>query len=313
MDIRQFRNMLAVMEAGSLNRAAHQLGISQPALTKSIQRLEAQLNVPLFTRESRGMSPTIYAESLRPYAQAACVGMAQSVNEIEALKSGSSGVITLAGPPVIAQALFPQALIRLVRERPNLQVRVVVEVDDLYASLLAGRYDMLAATISRMPPEFGLQQRVLFEDPLVLATRPNHPLTRLRKVTLRELQSQRWIFPAAENLHRRRLEHAFAAAHLPLPRATIECRSPELIKSMVQQSDYVGLIPKLAIQSEVSEGKLGAIEIDSPFMIRTIGLIWRDHHSLSPAARALMDAIESICRERGYAGAESPSVPPRER
>ena len=86
MDIRHLRNMLAVIEEGSIGKAAQRLNISQPALTKSIHRLEEHLGVRLFDREARGMKPTFYAESLKGYAKAACVGMAEAESQIASLR-----------------------------------------------------------------------------------------------------------------------------------------------------------------------------------------------------------------------------------
>ena len=88
MNIRQFKALLAVIETGSLNKAAQQLRVSQPALTKSIQRLEAQLGVRLFARGRSGMRPTPYAEMLRSYAEAATSGLGQVRAKIDAVKSG---------------------------------------------------------------------------------------------------------------------------------------------------------------------------------------------------------------------------------
>src|SRR6266550_6342289 len=107
MDIRHLRDMLAVMEEGSLGKAAQRLNISQPALSKSIQRLEEHLGVRLFERETRGMKPTFYADSLRGYAKAACVGMAEAESQIAALRNGTEGIITVAGPPLIVTELLP--------------------------------------------------------------------------------------------------------------------------------------------------------------------------------------------------------------
>ncbi len=106
MDLRNLRNMIAVLETGSLGKAAERLHISQPALTKSIQRLEQELGVRLFEREPRGMRPTLYAESLRGYAKATSVGMAQAIAHINALKNGTEGMITVAAPSIIASTLF---------------------------------------------------------------------------------------------------------------------------------------------------------------------------------------------------------------
>ena len=96
MDLRQFRNVIAVIETGSLGKAAELLHISQPALTKSIQRLEERLGVPLFYRDARGMRPTLYGDAFRAHAQAISIGVSQAVQEIEALKAGSEGIIKIA-------------------------------------------------------------------------------------------------------------------------------------------------------------------------------------------------------------------------
>src|SRR6267154_2326798 len=147
MDLRHLRNMLAVMEEGSLGKAAQRLNISQPALTKSIQRLEEELGVRLFDREARGMKPTFYAESLRGYAKAACIGMAEAESQIAALRNGTEGTITVAGPALMMTELLPAVLVRLSQERPNLQVRVVAQNKELFSELLEGKFSLVVAML----------------------------------------------------------------------------------------------------------------------------------------------------------------------
>ena len=90
MNLHQLKALLAVIETGSLNKAAQQLHVSQPALTKSIQRLEAQVGVRLFARNRSGMRPTPYAEMLRSYAEAVTSGLSQVQAKIDAAKGGQS-------------------------------------------------------------------------------------------------------------------------------------------------------------------------------------------------------------------------------
>jgi DNA-binding transcriptional LysR family regulator len=104
MDVRHLRNMLAVIEEGSLGKATRHLNISQPALTKSIQRLEEHLGVRLFDREARGMKPTFYAESLKGYAKAACIGMAEAESQIAALRDGTENLCRRA---TVSARVFP--------------------------------------------------------------------------------------------------------------------------------------------------------------------------------------------------------------
>jgi DNA-binding transcriptional LysR family regulator len=305
MDLRHLRNMLSVMEEGSLGKAAEKLHISQPALTKSIQRLEEQLGVKLFERKARGMESTSYAESLRAYAQSACVGMTQAVKEINALKNGTEGVITVAGPPMIASDLLPDVVVRLAAERPNLQLRIVSQNQELFTSLLAGEFTLVVAMLYNEMPKIGLTKRWLFDDRLVLVMRPGHPASKLKKIKPQDLLGYKWAFSDNDTWHRRRLELYFEQFGLGMPRASVESREPAILKSIIMKSDHVGVLAKIGVEREIAEGTLTAIEIDSPFMMRPIGIVRRENDMPSPAVNAFIRILEAVCRERGYAIAPS--------
>lgn len=292
--------MLAVMEEGSLGKAAEKLHISQPALTKSIQRLEDQLGVKLFERKARGMEATSYAESLSAYAQSACVGMSQAIKEIKALKSGTEGVITVAGPPLIASELMPEVLMRLAAERPNLQLRIVSQNQELFTSLLNGKFNVVVAMLYNEMPRVGLTKRWLFDDKLVLVMRPDHPAAKLKKIKPQDLMSYKWAFPEGDTWHRRRLELFFEQYGMGMPRASIESREPTILRSIIVNSDHIGVIARLGVERELREGLLTAVEFDSPFMMRPIGVVRRENDMPSPAVNALIRILETVCQERGY-------------
>ena len=305
MDIRNLRSILAVMETGSLTAAAIQLGISQPALTKSIQRLEAQLGAPLFTREPKGMRATVYGESLREFARSTCVGMAETIKEIEALKNGTRGYVTIGGPPLIAQHLFPEIIVRTTKAYPNLRIRIVEQIDDLFSSLLDGKFDLLAATLTSEGQQSGLNHMWMLDDHLVIVARPGHAVTKLKSPRARDLTSFNWIFSSIGNLHRNRLERFFESENVPLPKAVAETSAPEMVRSIVVQTDCIALMAKMGAQADLDAGILEHVEIESPFMLRSISMLWRSTHPLSPAASRVMDIVKVICRERGYAQLKS--------
>lgn len=300
MDLRHLRNMLAVMEEGSLGKAADKLHISQPALTKSIQRLEEQLGVKLFERKARGMEATSYAESLSAYAQSACVGMTEAIKEIKALKNGTEGVITVAGPPMIASELLPDVAVRLAAERPNLQLRIVSQNQELFTDLLAGKFTLVVAMLYNEMPKLGLTKRWLFDDRLVLVMRPDHPAAKLKKLKPQDLLSYTWAFSDNDTWHRRRLELYFEQFGLGMPRASIESREPAILKSVIMKSDHVGVLARIGVEREIEQGLLKAVEIDSPFMMRPIGIVRRENDLPSPAVNAFVRILETVCRERGY-------------
>jgi DNA-binding transcriptional LysR family regulator len=301
MDIRHLRDMLAVMEEGSLGKAAQRLHISQPALTKSIQRLEEQLGVRLFDREARGMKPTFYADSLRGYAKAACIGMAEAESQIASLRNGTEGVITVAGPPLIVTEFLPQVLVRLSEERPKLQVRVVGQNKELFTDLLEGHFNLVVAMLYDELPKQGLSKQWLFDDRLVLVMRPDHPLARRRKVKPSDLIDHKWVVGDSDTWSQHRLRLYFEQAGLTLPRARFESRNPEVLKSIIMISDHIGMIARLGVEKELANGLLKAIEIDSPFLLRPIGIVRRESDPISPAVKSFIRIIEEVSKTRGRA------------
>ena len=295
MDLRHLRNMLAVIEEGSLGKAAQRLNISQPALTKSIQRLEEHLGVKLFERVSRGMKPTFYAESLQGYAKAACVGMAEAQSRIASLRNGTEGLITVAAPPQIATALLPQLLVRLARERPKLQVRIVSQNKDLFIDLLDGHFDVVVAMMYNEFPSEGLDREWLFDDKLVLVMRAGHPLAEQTDLRPEDLLDEDWVFADSNTWKQHRLRLYFEQAGLPVPVGKMECRDPAVLKAVVASSDYLSVIAKLGVEREVKQGVLHAIDIPSPLMQRPIGIVRRTGEPMSPAIKSFVQIAHELC------------------
>jgi LysR family transcriptional regulator of gallate degradation len=298
MDVRHLRNLLAVIEEGSLGRAAQRLNISQPALTKSVKRLEEQLGIPLFDRDSRGMKPTFFAESLKGYAKAACIGVAEAEKQIEALRKGTEGTITIAGPPVIMTELLPEVLMRIALERPKLQVRVLSQNKGLFTELLDGKSSLVIAMLYNEIPKQGLATQWLFDDRLVLAMRPDHPLGKRRKIKPGDLLNQKWVFSENDNWSQRRLKLYFEQDGLTLPRAQVETRDPAVTKSLIMISDHIAMLARLGIEGEISRGLLKCLEIDSPLMLRPIGIVRRENEPILPAIDFVIHIIEDVCARR---------------
>lgn len=291
MDAKHLRNVIAVLEMGSLGRAASSLNVSQPALTKSIQRLEEQLGVPLFTRDSKGMRATIYGEALRPHAHGILASTAQAAREIETMRAGARGTVSIAAGPLVTSEILSTATINLMREHPLIHVKIHTAIGDQMQGLLTGRFDFILAQLPLGPGVTGTEQRALFNDRIAVVARPGHSLAKRSRVLLRDLLQAKWILPEAGHSHRARLARVFEAKNLSMPEPDIECSSTEFIKSVVSRSDHLGLIAQMGI-NKASETKVVEIAIDSPFMGRPIGIVWRQNQVLSSSSRLLMASIE---------------------
>ena len=296
MNIQHLKALLAVIETGSLNKAAQQLRVSQPALTKAIQRLEAEVGVRLFTRNRLGMRPTPYAETFRPYAEAVTSGLTQTLAKIETSKGGERPSLRVAGAPHTAAVLFPKAMVKLKQQVPNLQMQVVSPRRDLIEGLIDGEYELVVTALDERMGAMKLNRHFLFNDRLVIATRPQHPLSRVRKITPDVLQGLQWIYSGEPTWHRRRLEVYFQEAGITTPPASIECRAPAVQKAIIACSDHVGLVTRMGVLSDVAAGTLKTFEIDSPLMARPIGFLWKQDTTLSTSAKQFVRAVERVCR-----------------
>jgi DNA-binding transcriptional LysR family regulator len=299
MDLRQLRVLLAVIEKGSLGRAAEWLNTSQPAVTKTIQRLEAELDVALFDRDARGMRPTQFAECLATHARSISIGVSQAIDDVKSLKGGAKGIVTIGSPPLIAMEILPSVVVGLAKEHPGLRVRIITASDAVSDRILAGEFDFGLDLLGTTTADSGLMERNLFNDRLVLIARQGHRITRLTAPTPQDLQSFEWILPLPGNRHRRRLVQLFELAGLTPPNAAIECSTTALIKAIVSQTDYIGIVAKIALHpdTDAADRKFKVIEIDSPSMLRPVGLVWRQSQVLTPAIRLAMHAIEECCRK----------------
>ena len=301
MDVRHLRNMLAVIEEGSLGKAAQRLNISQPALTKSIQRLEEHLGVRLFDRDARGMKPTFYADSLKGYAKAACIGMAEAESQIAALRDGTEGIFTVAGPPFVMSELLPPVLAKLAEMRPKLQVHLVSQNRNLFTDLLDGKFSLAVAMLYDEMPKQGLTKHWLFDDRLVVAMRPDHLLAKKRKIAAADLIDQNWVFPDSDTWSHRRLKLYFEQQGVNPPWPRFESRDPPVMKALIMASNHIGVISKLGIENDMAKGLLKGVEIDSPLMLRPIGIVTRKNEPMSPAVKTFVRIIEDLCvaRRRG--------------
>jgi DNA-binding transcriptional LysR family regulator len=293
MDVRQLRNVLAIFEKGSIGKAADALRVSQPALTKSLRRLADDLQVKLFERTSRGMTPTVYGECLRVHAQAVSTGIHHLRDNLQSLKSGLSGIVEVGAPPIVAPEVFSSAIAEFTKERPNVLVRLMTELSPALLQLVQeGRLDFAVTFTADEAAPPGCLRRVLFNDRLVIAARAKHPITRSSHVSVREAAKYSWILPHQDNLHRHRLQLAFEAEGIPLPQAVIECNSMQFVKAVIQATDCIALVSKMSVNLDENNGLIRTVDLNSEFMTRQIGLTWHEDRGLSTAAERLMRIVE---------------------
>jgi DNA-binding transcriptional LysR family regulator len=288
---------LAVADHGQTRRAAAALGVSQPAVVKGLQRLEAQLGFPLFERSAKGMTLTRVAEQFRERTQRLRASLGEAIKEAADLHLGELGVLRVGVSPLYAQRLFVPACVQLHRQRPAARVRVMLNLNDaLIAALRMGDVDL---TINALPgivaPD--LQAQPLIEDALVLVVREGHPLLAKRKLRVHDLAQAQWMLPGPGVTARRTVEGRLAEAGLPPPRVAVEISNTAWgqLNHLLLQSDLISIASESTLRAPSGTG-LVPLPMAAARFTREIGIVTRKGVALGPLAARFAELVEDVAR-----------------
>ncbi|MBX3484680.1 LysR family transcriptional regulator [Phenylobacterium sp.] len=181
MELRHLEQILEICRAGGFSGAARKLQISQPTLSKSIARLEAQLSLKLFERSNGAARPTAYGAFVAQRAEALLQGVSALSRDLEQLARGEEGKIRIAVGPASRLKPLPELLRRIAVRFPKLHVETIQETGPgVMTTLQDGRVD-IAFGYSEHAARYGdLIRKKMFEDQVIMVARPGHPALALR-------------------------------------------------------------------------------------------------------------------------------------
>ncbi|MEN0108889.1 MAG: LysR substrate-binding domain-containing protein, partial [Pseudomonas sp.] len=221
METRDLEYVVCVAHKGSVGKAAEALGISQPALTKAVRRVEEQLGLPVFERMPQGMRPTPAGALFLQRAQKLQRDYDDAMAEMRSLLTGEQGVVRIGYSLTFPDELLHAACKRLLRERPAAKLKLSCRMaQELLSALRAGELDIVFVPISSADPELNVQP--LYQDRLVVAADAAHPLCRRRALRLEDLVGEEWALPAGHITVRTMLDQAFSQRGLPVPFSRVE-------------------------------------------------------------------------------------------
>lgn len=291
---RQLLLLIAICDEGNIHRAAEVLNVSQPAASKLLKDLENVLGVPLFDRLPRGMRPTWYGETMIRHARITLTSLRQAGKEIDALKSGSFGEVcvgVITGP---ALSLLPHAMSIVAREHPSLRVQLDVESSDLLIERLAqGKLDIMIGRLFERHDKTNLSYERLADEPVCAVVRPGHPLLHVASVNLKALEAAPWIVPPTGSVLRHRFELMFQEAGHRIPAQLIETSALLFVTKMLQQSDFVAVVPTDVARYYASHGMVAMLPLQLSCTMDGFGIITRTDWLLSPAAKVVLQALKS--------------------
>lgn len=302
VDTRDLEYVLAVQHSGSIGKAAEELGLSQPALTKAVRRVEEQIGLRLFERIPQGVRLTQAGELFLQRAQKLRRDFDDAMAEMHSLRTGEQGVVRIGYSLTFSTDLLHQACKRLLRERPAAKLKLRSKMaHQLLGALLAGELDMVFVPIHTPTPELAIEP--LYRDRLVIAADPEHPFCQQKNLRLQDLANAEWALPAEHITVRRLLDDAFRQRNLTLPvRVEVDVSSVssyQLIRGtpMLTLAQYGPGFADTGLT--VIDLQPGELDLD-----RDVSLVTRAGGFLSPVCQRFIDLI----REETHKGTSGQST-----
>ena len=291
--------ILRCAEEKSFGRAASKLGLSQPALTKAVQRFEKRIGATLFERTTRGVELTEAGHVLLQSVYSLSAKIDDAIEEARDLSNGQTGLLRLGLIPSISDPVIKALFPKLMDERPAATLRVELEsIDVLMRGLQNSDYSLVVCPIGDELPT-GIKAEVLFREDFFVIVRKGHPLAEKQQLHLDELTNWNWIRTERNEISRRIGERLFTSRGLTLPKSQVEATNQSAIMTIVSRTDLIGFASHSSLHSLEARERLVFIPVEEFKAIRPIGLFTREGYVSSVTKRAveILKAVFSESKE----------------
>ena len=298
-NIRRLNALLAVAENKTVVGAARALNITQPAVTKAVQEIEAHYGVSLFERTRAGMMPTDYGHVLIRRAKLIFAELEQANNEVRALREGTGGQISIGVLPYARIVLVPRAITRLLNEAPKATITIDDgDYDHLETDLHSGSLDLIVGTL-RMPKKVSEDQvqEVLFHDELAVIARAGHPLSNHSGLQLKDLRDYLWVLPRQDSPQARYFEDLMLKRNVSWPDNKVYCDSLVATRGLLLEGDAITIVSCHRAFHQEQAGLLQTLPIRLAETRRPIGFARRKDAEVLPVMGRLLTHLRDVARE----------------
>jgi DNA-binding transcriptional LysR family regulator len=297
LKLRELRILLAVIQAGSMAKAAKQLAISQPAISRAIADMEVTLGVPLFDRSSRGIEPTQYGNALCKRSVAVFDELKQGVQDIAYLANPEVGELRVGSSASLSEGIVLAAINQLSRKHPRVVFHVVAGgALALRDALRERRIELGVARLPKNSAEDDLDAEILFEEPLVVVAGTDNPWARRRKIKLAELVNEPWTWSSPGTMFDALVVDAFLASDVEPPQAAVYAEAISMRMRLAATGPFLAVVPASMVTFYAEHSSIKLLPVELPMTQRSIGIITLKNRTLSPLAQLFIDCARQIAK-----------------
>lgn len=287
MDIKSLKTFLMIAQEQSFSRAAEQLHLSQPAISKRIAQLEQDMNMSLFNRIGRHVSLTEAGTTLLPHAKQILRAAEQAERSLSQLSETVSGSLRIATSHHVGLHHLPKPLRAFVSAYPQVELDIAfLDSEVACQAVESGDIELAVVTLPLDPPD-SLICECLWDDPLGILVADNHALANTSNIQLKDLMRYPAVLPDAQTYTRRLLDETFTALDIQ-PQVLIATNYLETLRMLVSTG-----LGWSALPVSLLDGDLRCLEIEEFSASRQLGIVQHARRQLSRSAETFRTDIRS--------------------
>jgi DNA-binding transcriptional LysR family regulator len=294
--LRDLHIALAVAEAGSMTRAAEELAVSYPVVSKTISELEHTLGVKLFDRSISGVEPTHYGRALLKSGVAVFDEMRKGLQQIEFIKQPDAGELRISSSIVTDAGLLPAIIERFSQDFPRAVLHVLHEniAVQQYDNLRDRKVELMFGRIATTMTEPDLVAEPLFDEPTVVVAGSESRWDKRRNLTLADLIGEPWVLAQPGSLARSLHDEVFRRSGLETPSAKVLTVSLHLHLRLIETGHWLGLIPASVMRFGGKSMHLKSLPVKTTSPPAPVGFITVKDRTLTPLAERFIECTRKV-------------------
>src|SRR5712671_338303 len=290
--------LMAVVQAGSMGKAARHLNTSQPNISKSIADLEQAVGVRLLDRHRQGIEPTEFGRALLDGGTVVFDELRQTVKNIELLADPAAGEVRIGCNPALGASFVSAVIDRLSQRYPRTKFNLVTAyAEQLHRELTERNLDFLIARKFGSVADERLGFEFLFEDACVVAAGVQSPWARRRRIDLAELVNEPWVLPPpGSGIISIAMKAAFGAGGLDNPRTTVITDSPQVRMSLLATGRFLTIFTDSTMRFPTQRSELKVLPVELAKARFPNGIVTLKNRTLSPVAQLFIDTAREVAK-----------------
>ncbi len=294
MEIRNLTTFLKVAALRNFTHAARELGYSQSSVSAQIQQLEEEVGAPLFNRIGRTVTLTQFGEELLPYARQLS-SIADKMENMLKSEAFLAGTLRIGMTDSLSELLLEDAFISYHRRFPQVRLEITLDTtSSLLERIRTGQLDAACVIANPLPRS----EWIIWDDiavPIVVTANPASPLAKKKSVTLEEISRQELVLMEALAPYSLEFESALAQRHLEC-QPVFRLESTDTARRIVEQGDFLSVLPLYAVGSSAKEGKIKILNIPQWKHSESVQMVLHKSKVVTPQIEGFLQEMAAILK-----------------